>query len=196
VRINGEEIRSWQDLVTIIHAHPEEPLQIEWERQGRRMSAEITPQLDKARGIGLIGIGPKVIIRKVNALEAVARGASDSWFLTKMVVISIARIINGKESFREALGGPIIIAKMAGESARGGFGNLLAFTAFISLQLGFLNILPIPVLDGGHLLFLSIEAIRRRPVSVKTRMVVQQVGMALLIALMVLIIINDIQRVM
>jgi regulator of sigma E protease len=194
VRINGQPIETWDDLTAIIHARPGETLQIEWVRDGQRMSAEVTPMLDKARGIGLIGIASKVVMRPVNVFEATARGASYSWYLTEMVVSSLSRIITGEESFREALGGPIIIAKMAGESARSGFSSLLMFTAFISLQLGFLNILPVPVLDGGHLVFLSIEAVRRRPVSVKTRMVVQQVGMALLIALMVFIIINDIQR--
>lgn len=196
VRIDGQPVETWDDLTAIIHAHPDVPLQIEWVRDGRQMSAEITPVLDKARGIGLIGIQSQVVMRKVSVFGALARGASYSWFLTEMVVSSISRIIVGEESFREALGGPIIIAKMAGESARSGFGSLLMFTAFISLQLGFLNILPVPVLDGGHLVFLAIEGVRRKPVSPKTRLVVQQVGMALLLALMVFIIINDIQKIL
>jgi regulator of sigma E protease len=83
---------------------------------------------------------------------------------------------------------------MAGQSARQGLGELLSFTAIISLQLAILNILPIPVLDGGHLLFLALEGILRRPVSVRARVIVQQIGMALLLALMVFIIINDVQK--
>ena len=80
------------------------------------------------------------------------------------------------------------------ESAKSGFGTLLMFTAFLSLNLGFLNILPIPVLDGGHIVFLGIEAIKRKPLSIKTRLVIQQVGMAFLLALMAFIIFNDIAR--
>ena len=115
--------------------------------------------------------------------------------LTKLVYRSLKQVIVGEQSFKNAFGGPIVIAKMAGESARSGAENLFVFMAFLSLNLGFLNLLPIPVLDGGHLLFILIEAIIRRPVSSKTKLVVQQIGMALLLALMVFVIINDIRRI-
>jgi len=114
----------------------------------------------------------------------------------KLIGASLELVISGQESIKDALGGPIIIAKMAGETAKRGLQSLFEFTAFISLNLGLLNIMPFPVLDGGHLVFLGIEGIRRKPLSIKTRLWVQKIGMALLLALMVFIIINDIRRIL
>ena len=103
-------------------------------------------------------------------------------------------LVTGKASLRN-LGGPIIIAKMAGESAKSGFSTLLAFMAFISLNLAILNVLPIPGLDGGHFIFIVTEAIIGKPVPTKTKIVIQEVGMFILLALIVLVVFNDLHNI-
>jgi regulator of sigma E protease len=103
-------------------------------------------------------------------------------------------IITGKQSLKESVGGPITIMALAGESAKHGFERLLELTAFISINLGFFNLLPFPVLDGGHLVLLLIEGVLRKPLPVKARITIQKIGMAFLLALMIFIIFNDIAR--
>ena len=129
-------------------------------------------------------------IRESISNEHISMGEITEQF-ENQIAKALKVIVTGEQSFKDAVGGPIIIAKMAGESARLGFQALLIFTAFISLNLGFMNMLPLPVLDGGHLMLLLIEGIRRKPLPVKAVMTIQKVGMAFLLALMIFIIIND-----
>ena len=107
-----------------------------------------------------------------------------------MIVRSLTMIATGEASMKE-IGGPILIAQLAGESARAGMIALLSFTAIISINLAFINILPIPGLDGGHILLVTLEAITRRQFSLKVRMVIQQAGMAMLLLLIIVVIYND-----
>jgi regulator of sigma E protease len=191
VRVADKEISKWEQLVEVIHNAPEQPLLIEWERAGQKMSATITPQMDKIQKIGLIGIEPKTQVRPAGIFESLRAGTVSTYNLTLLVFKSFGMLFSGEVSLKEGLGGPVRIAQMAGDSARSGFGSLLTFTAFLSLNLAILNILPIPALDGGHLLLLLIEAVIRRPLSTRVKMVVQQIGMALLLALMIFVIFND-----
>ena len=115
-------------------------------------------------------------------------------YFMRLIFVSLKKLILREESIR-SLGGPIAIAQMAGESARSGFGAFVGFMAFLSLNLGILNLLPIPVLDGGHMIFLSIEGILRRPLPVKVKLVIQQVGMLLILGLMIFVVYNDISRI-
>ncbi len=192
--VDGQTISTWQELTRIIHNRPEKEIDITWDRDGTSFSARVTPELQEASKIGMIGIAVKVVYREAGAFESLSYGASNSYNFLKLTAKSLKMIITGEESFKNSVGGPIIIAKLAGESAKHGFQSLLAFTAFISLNLGFFNLLPFPVLDGGHLVFLALEGVMRRPVPIKARLVVQKVGMAFLLALMVFILINDISR--
>jgi regulator of sigma E protease len=114
--------------------------------------------------------------------------------VTELMVVIIAKLIKGDIS-TDTLGGPIMIAQMAGDSAKAGVGSLISFIALISVNLAIINLLPIPILDGGHLLFFLIEAIKRRPVSIKVREVAQQIGLFILILLMILVFYNDITRI-
>ena len=111
-----------------------------------------------------------------------------------MSVRSLTMIITGEASMKE-IGGPILIAQLAGQSARAGMIALLSFTAIISINLAFINILPIPGLDGGHILLVTLEAITRRQFSLKVRMVIQQAGMAMLLLLIIVVIYNDLSRI-
>ncbi len=193
VAINGTPTSTWQQLVEIIHASPEKEITLEWERQNEKMSATVTPLLDPESKVGQIGIGPSR--RQPGFGESFVLAGGQCWFLTRMIGQFIGRLVTGQESVRDGLAGPVQIMKMAGQFAREGFAEVVNFTAVISLQLALLNILPIPALDGGHLVFLGFEAILRRPVSVRARVIVQQIGMALLLALMVFIVINDFQKI-
>lgn len=190
--INGQSVDSWDAMVTLIHAAKDHPISLEWVRNGKTFSSKVTPKLDIIQNAGMIGIGPETRLRKAGAFEAMGLGISSGWNLTMLVGRSFGLLFTGKVPFKESLAGPVRIAKMAGDSARTGFASLLMFAAFLSLNLGILNLLPIPVLDGGHLVFLAIEGVIRRPVSVKIKIVVQQIGMALLLALMVFVIFNDV----
>ena len=111
-----------------------------------------------------------------------------------MIVRSLTMIAPGEASMKE-IGGPILIAQLAGESARAGMIALLSFTAIISINLAFINILPIPGLDGGHILLVTLEAITRRQLPLKVRMVIQQAGMAMLLLLIIVVIYNDLSRI-
>jgi len=197
VAINGNPIKTWTDLTEVIHASPEQKLVIEWERNGQLSSAEIIPRRQKMQGkdIGLIGIGYPVQEKDITIFQAAIYGVTYCWRITGLIGQSIKMIISGEQKIKEAFAGPIMIAKLAKESAREGESNFIAFIAFLSLNLGLLNLLPIPVLDGGHIVFLAIEAVIRRPISPKIKIVVQQIGMVLIIALMLFVIVNDIRRV-
>ena len=197
VAINGKPIKTWSEMTEVIHSSPEQTLAIEWLRGGDTTRAEIIPKRQKLqdRDIGLIGISYPVQEKEISLPQSIVYGATYSWQITRLIGESLSMIFTGKQDFKEAFAGPIMIAKLAKDSAREGESNFIAFIAFLSLNLGLLNLLPIPVLDGGHIVFLLIEAIIRRPISPKAKLVIQQIGMALILALMLFVIINDIRRV-
>jgi len=194
--INGNQIKSWDELTEIIHASPEESLTVAWQRDNQIMSAVIVPRKQSFQGtdLGLIGISYPVLEKEINFFEAIIHGANYSWWLTGQMGAAVKKVITLEIPFKDAFAGPIMIAKIARDSAQEGESNFIAFMALLSLNLGLLNLLPIPVLDGGHILFLIIEAVIRRPISPKLKLVIQQIGMALIIALMLFVIINDIRR--
>jgi regulator of sigma E protease len=141
----------------------------------------------------IIGIGSQVSIEKGNPGLAAVRGFQQTYDYSKLTLVALYKMINGEVSPRN-IGGPILIAQMAGQQAQEGIGSFLAFIAVLSINLGVLNLLPIPVLDGGHLLFFLIEAVIGRPVELKYRERAQQVGIVLLMLLMVYAFANDIAR--
>lgn len=199
ISIDDQSVEAWEDMTTIIHNAPEQPLQITWQRGDSVMSAIITPGLEQTisggeiHEVGMIGVGPDFRIVRASLGKALASGGETVYSIGKLILTSLYRLIAGKESVR-SLAGPLGISRMAGESARSGFGALVGFMALLSLNLGILNLLPIPVLDGGHLVFLFAEKIIGKPVPVKLRMIVQQVGMFLIFGLMLFAIYNDVIR--
>ncbi|MBN2413765.1 RIP metalloprotease RseP [candidate division KSB1 bacterium] len=192
--IDSQPVYTWMDLINIIHNSAGKELTLVWERDGELSSGIVVPELDQLNGIGLIGVGPVTQIRQPGFFEAMGMGFKMTWNLTALIGKSFKLLFSGKVPFKDSIGGPIQIAKMTGEQAEAGFESLMWFAAFLSINLGLLNLLPIPVLDGGHLVFLAIEAVIRRPLSVKMKLVVQQIGMALLLALMLFVIVNDFSR--
>ena len=200
VRIDGQSVDTWEAMAGIIHEIPGKSVRIEWFRNDSLFSADVTPQKEKVVGkgeieeVGLIGIGPSFTTRRAGLFEAFIHGARTTYYLGELVVVSFWKLVTGEESIK-SLAGPVFIAKMAGESARSGIETLIAFLALLSLNIGILNLLPVPVLDGGHLVFLAIEGVIRREVPIKIKSIVQQVGMVLILGLVVFVIYNDILRI-
>jgi len=192
--VDGQPVQTWEDLTHVIHSKPNVEIEIAWRHGDEILSSKVVPELQPENHIGLIGIAPKIEVREAGFVESVKYGASNTYSILKLTVTSLKKIVTGEESFKKSIGGPIVIYKLTSESAKRGIATLMAFTAFISLNLGFFNLLPFPVLDGGHLVLLLLEGIMRKPLPVKTRIVIQKIGMAFLLALMIFILINDLTR--
>jgi regulator of sigma E protease len=197
VAINGAPIHYWGQMAAIIRAHPDDPLQIEIKRDGEASSVTVTPALDPETQSGLLGIAyqERTIFKRYGLWKSVQNGirnVGQSFVLTFYV---LGKLLTGGLSIK-TLGGPILIAKMTGDAARVGLSSLISFVAFLSLQLGILNLLPIPVLDGGHVLFLTLESLLRRPVNIKIREAAQQVGFIMLLVFILIISYNDIRRIL
>ncbi len=194
-QIDGQPISHWVELSQIIHDKPGKQLELTIKRQGSSLSIPITPQLQPETGIGLIGIQPAqpMVLRRYGPWKAVRYGFQEANDLLKLTFEFLGRVFSGRASSK-SIGGPIAIAQIAGKAAATGASNLLWVMAFISLQLGVLNLMPIPILDGGVIVFLFIEAILKRPVSLKKREIAQQVGLAMIVLLMVFAFYNDIMR--
>ena len=199
VEVGGRSVHTWDELSELIRESPDQPLEIVWERAGVRQSAVVTPQMAKIpvgseiiEG-GKIGIGPAVTVRPASFGESLATGLTGVKNGLQLGLATIGALFKGDAGVKD-LGGPIFIAKLSAESAKGGPLALLGFIAFISVNIGFLNILPIPVLDGGHLVLITLEAVARRPIPTKVKLGIQQFGMLGLLVLMAVVMFNDIGR--
>jgi regulator of sigma E protease len=202
LEIEGTALKTWQDMTTLIHASPEKPLRFKIRRAGQMMDVTVTPKKEtyktpdgEEKAIGLIGIKPagNDFIKKYGLAEAVSLGLKRTWDISELTVVSMVKLIQ-RVIPSNTIGGPIMIFQMAGEQASLGALNFFTFMAVISINLGVLNLLPIPILDGGHILFLGIEAVRRRPLSENVIMIAQRVGLVLLLSLMAFAFYNDIVR--
>jgi len=201
VLIDGQPISGWQQMTEVIRAHPGKELNIAWIRGGDTLRGAIIPQTfeekvaeDSIANIGKIGIGYYYEHKQVGFGRAIVAGFENTYNLIILNAKGLWWVISGVKSAKEVVGGPIMIAKMAGEAAAAGWTQLLYLIAALSAILAFFNILPIPALDGGHLVFLIIEAIIGRPVPINVKIKVQQVGMAILLALIIFIFYVDIKR--
>ncbi len=201
VALDGTPVAEWEQLAKAIHASPGRAVRLTVERGGQRFDVTVTPQPTKQRTatgeeeIGLIGIGPapESQYRRLNPLAALTAGLKNTVDLSVLIVQGFVKLVEGKIS-PKTIGGPILIGQMAGEVAQRGPVELLSFTALLSINLAILNLLPIPILDGGHLMFSLIEWFRGKPVSLRKREIAQQVGLVLLVGLMIFAFYNDISR--
>ena len=200
VSINGLNVDTWDDLTEVIHSKPNTSISLSMERGNLNYDLEITTSSitvpNSSNGIdtlGVIGITPEFVYSKISILDAINSGMSATMNSLGMITMSLQMLFSGIASVSD-LGGPIMIAQIAGETANQGWIPLLSFMALISVNLAFLNILPIPGLDGGHIFIILVEAIIRKPLTLKSRMVIQQVGMTFLLVLMFTVIFNDISR--
>ena len=199
VSLRGGTVDSFLDVRMAVSQHPGEPLDLIVERAGQRLAVPVTAgekmlgdQFGNQQRIGYLGIGPSSIQRvNVGPVEAVGDAVVQTRDIIGMMVTGIGQIVTGKREMKE-LGGPIKIAKYSGEQLALGWQNYAWFVALISINLGFINLLPIPVLDGGHLAFYAAEAVRRRPVSQRGQEWAFRTGLALVVALMLFVTINDV----
>ncbi|MFO6448669.1 RIP metalloprotease RseP [Erythrobacter sp. NE805] len=201
VAIDGRPIRDFTEMKTKVALHPATRMVFTVERAGERLRIPLTTAKVERRDTfgnvsseGLVGIAPaggKYELKKVGALEAIPLGAKQAWDFTGMMVTGIQQILSGERSVKE-LGGPLKIAKYSGEQLSMGAAAFINFAALISLNLAFINFLPIPALDGGHLMFYLAEAIRRRPVGPQVTEWAYRTGIALVLMLMAVVTVNDI----
>ena len=201
--IEGRPVVTWNDLAETISKRADQPTRLEVRRGSETLTVMLTPKAVKDRGldgkettVGRIGISPQPATTYVrsNPVTAIRDGVEKTVEVTTLTAVGLWKIVVGQLD-RSNIGGPIQIAQAAGEQARHGLPSLAFFTAVISVNLALLNLLPVPMLDGGHLLFFVCEAVLGRPLSVRKREVAQQVGFVLLLMLMVFAVYNDLVRI-
>lgn len=195
--VGGLPVSHWNEMAQIIHGSPGKSVTIEVDRGGEHLSLAVVPQLDEKSEQGLVGISPdnEMIARKFPFVESVKRGFKRNLELLGLTFKFIWDLVTFNTSLK-LLGGPIMIFQVTGEVAKAGIPEFIAFMAFLSLQLGILNLLPIPVLDGGHLLFMGLEGIKGRPLEPRYREMAQKIGFFLLILLILVVSYNDILRIL
>jgi regulator of sigma E protease len=198
--LNGQPVKDWEDLSSGIKKSGGSSITLQLRRDGQETTVTVQPVKKEGRNIfgekrdeWMIGIGSQMSIEKGSPGLAIVRAFQQTYEYAKITLLALYKMVVGEVSPRN-LGGPILIAQMAGQQAQEGLGSFLAFLAVLSINLGVLNLLPIPVLDGGHLLFFVVEAVIGRPVAVRHREMAQQVGVFLLMLLMVYAFYNDIAR--
>ncbi len=200
--INGKAVSRWEDFAKVILDGKGEPVDLQVKRGNNVFTLHVVPETHVTKNLfgesvtsPMIGVtaSSETFTERFGPLDAMVKGSSQTWFYMRITILSLVKIIERAVSF-ENIGGPIMIAVVSGQQAAAGAVNFFAFMALLSINLGVLNLLPIPILDGGHLFFYSFELIFKRPVRMKTREVAQQIGLVLLISLMFFATYNDITR--
>jgi regulator of sigma E protease len=204
IAAEGKPVESWEALVTMVQARPEQPLRLAIERSGVRQDIEVVPAAVTAgtKRIGRIGAAPQIppahaermTIRVQHGLgESLAKGVTKTADIAIFSLKMLGKMLMGEVSWRH-LSGPVTIADFAGQSAQMGWISYVTFLALISISLGVLNLLPIPLLDGGHLMYYAIEIVKGKPVSERAMELGQRVGLALLLVMMAFAFYNDLNR--
>ncbi len=202
--VNEEPVGNWFELVDFIRNAPEQTLALTVERAGSGQSVQITPEAkkqDNGETIGFVGAGveaiswPDNVLREVRygPLAAIPVALNETWADTRLTLVAIKKMVTGLLS-PSNLSGPITIARVAEASVSSGFEGFVRFLAYLSVSLGILNLLPVPVLDGGHIVYYTIEAIRKKPLSDEVQALGLRIGMAMILTLMVFALYNDLMR--
>ena len=200
LRVNGDTIPSWEAMVKVIKAHAGDSLRVDLLRGTEAKSVMVVPRATRVQGengaqreIGQVGLGVFIPVYHYGLGGSIKAGFGRAMEAGGLVLFTLKGLVTGQLSPRD-LGGPILVGQLSGEAARLGLDAFLGFMALFSMNLAVLNLLPIPVLDGGHLMFLIIEGIRRKPLSLAQRQRLTQVGFFLLVAIMILALANDFTR--
>ncbi|MBU0946035.1 MAG: RIP metalloprotease RseP [Proteobacteria bacterium] len=203
--INGQPTLQWMDVLNMVKDSNGKELILQVQRADKELQLVVTPSVDMVKSVFGEEVEQRYMIGIVKAEElfytstgvtgAFVAACSQTWMYISLTVMGFVKLAQGVVPVKE-LGGPILIAQIAGKQMQAGWINLAYFMGLLSVNLGILNLLPIPVLDGGHLMFLSVEAVRRKPMTEKIQIVAQQIGMACLGTLMIFVFYNDIARIL
>ena len=192
VRVNGSMIEVWPEFVKEIQESSNKSLAIEFERDGKLSSVNVMPEFDTKVNRVILGVVPQVTHYQPPLFEAMWLALKQTYVISVAMIVGIIQMITGQIAADVA--GPIGVAQMAGQVAHLGIIPLLQFTAFLSINLGLINLFPVPVLDGGHVVTLAIEGLRGKPLSKEKVQLIQMIGFSLLILLMLLATFKDITR--
>lgn len=204
VSVNGQALDQWASLVKLIRSHAGQPLALQIQRGSQSIAVHLVPEVSQVNGVavGKLGIGPQIeeamfvgmlTQTRYGVVKALDKAVAKTWDTSIFSLQMMGRMLTGDVSWRN-LSGPLTIADYAGQSARAGGVAFISFLALVSISLGVLNLLPIPLLDGGHLMYHIAELIQGKPVSERVMQIGQQIGMALLLTLMVFAFYNDLTR--
>jgi len=201
--IDGQPTSEWEKVSELVKNSNGNPVHLKIERKGQTVELTGTPAMEPVKNIFgevtgkryLLGISrsDEVTYEKVSLGKALLAGIDQTWAFIYLTIMGIVKMIQ-KVIPASELGGPILIAQMAGKQLESGLMNFFYFMGLVSVNLGILNLFPIPILDGGHLVFFSVEALRRRPLSQRTQEILQQIGLVILVSLMIFVFYNDIVR--
>jgi regulator of sigma E protease len=203
VSVQGRTIESWPEIKGVVQEHEGKPITLKVQRGDQILDVVLTPETAMEKNIfgedvksALIGIVASGSYRevKLGPVDAFVEGTVKTWEVVKLTFLTIVKLLQGIVSIK-TLGGPIMIGQLTGQVAQESLSYLVPLLAIISINLGILNLLPIPILDGGLILFLFVELIARRPISLKKRDIAQKVGLFLLAVLIVVVTINDLSRI-
>lgn len=203
LQIDGHSTKVWNDVVNGVEESHGKPLSILVQRGKQQLKLQVTPTVQNAKDIFGENVGKRYMIgimkaeevtyTHVNIFQAFVQACIQTWMFIYLTVLGLVKILERVVPASD-LGGPILIAQLAGQQMKAGWTNIISFTALLSVNLGILNLLPIPILDGGHMVFLTLEAIRKKPLNERAQIIAQQIGIAFLGTLMVFVFYNDILR--
>jgi regulator of sigma E protease len=198
ISLNNLRIKRWEDIVKIVREHPEDTLPIEWKRGGEIFKSHIVPEAykkgDQGKTVGRIGIMALTLTYRPSIGEALLISIEKTISSTYLIFQVLYKLIIREVSVK-TIGGPVMIGKLVGETSSFGMFSLLILVGLISVNLFVINIIPFPVLDGGHILFYTIEGLRKKPLSPRVQTIIQQVGFGILILLMIAITFFDLARI-
>jgi regulator of sigma E protease len=193
--VNNQSTLDWTALTEAIHSKPDQVLSITVERakDQQHQTISVKTEKDAPTGNGMIGIAPEIIYTHASILQSTRYGLERTFDFTKTIMMLLTQMITGK--IPADVGGPVMIAQVIGEGAHQGLANLLSLTGVLSIQLGLINLFPIPALDGSRLIFLLIEGVRGKPLQAEKENMIHLVGFVLLMALMIAVTYKDILRI-
>ncbi len=199
--IDGTPISSWDEMADVISGCKGKTLHFKIDRNGAKLDIDVTPALTRTQNTFgedvdryMIGVELGGEMRSLGIGEAAVESIRQTYYYTELTVVGLGKLITGAVSTKKNLGGPIRIAQMAGQQFEEGVSSFIFFIAILSVNLAIINFFPVPVLDGGHLLFFAIEAVIRRPLNTRMREVAQQIGVFILVLLMIFVFYNDISQ--
>ncbi|MFA6028828.1 MAG: RIP metalloprotease RseP [Elusimicrobiota bacterium] len=192
IAVDGLEVKTWKDMAAVIHRSPEREIPIRFEHEGKVASANMKPERDPASGRGIIGIMPNMVYARVGLLRAAKESAHQCWFWTAYTVQTLMQKIHHRE--RPDLAGPVGIVQMVSKAAHSGLEDLVFLIGLISVAIGFFNLLPVPLLDGGHAVLYVWEGLSRRKLTVKAMSVANSIGLVFLVSVLIFATYNDVVR--